>query len=131
MNKFKFKLETVLQFRRTREEEALRALAQAQRIYQAELAKKAKLLFDLSEALGRRESLGIVAIGIDAFQLEQNFIGGTKQRIVQQNQALVRASRGVEKNLRAYLFAKRQTRMIEILREKQYKEFRKALSKKE
>ena len=131
MNKFKFKLETVLQLRRTREEEALRALAQAQRIYQAELAKKAKLLFDLSEALNRRESLGIVAIGIDAFQLEQNFIGGTKQRIVQQNQALVRASRGVEKSLRAYLFTKRQTRTIEILREKQYKEFRKALSKRE
>jgi flagellar export protein FliJ len=85
----------------------------------------------LSDALERREKLGIEAIGIDAFQLEQNFIFGTKQRIVQQDQALVRASRGVEKALRAYLHARRQTRTIEMLREKQYQEFRKALTKKE
>lgn len=131
MGKFKFKLETVLNLRRKREEDALRALAQSQRVYQHELSKKSKLVSDLSEALIRRENLGIDAIGIDAFQLEQSFITGTKQRIIQQDQALVRASRGVEKALRAYLYSKRQTRMIEILREKQFKEFRKALAKKE
>lgn len=129
--KFKFRLEIVLNLRKTREQEALRLLAQSQRIYQHELAKKAKLNFELSDALVRREGLGIEAIGIDAFQLEQNFIVGTKQRIIQQTQAVVRASRGVEKCLRAYLVAKRQTRTIEILREKQYKEFKKALAKRE
>lgn len=129
--KFKFRLETVLNLRKTREQEALRLLAQAQRIYQQELAQKAKLNFELSDALVRREGLGIEAIGIDAFQLEQNFIVGTKQRIIQQTQAVVRASRGVEKCLRAYLVAKRQSRTIEILREKQYKEFKKALAKRE
>ena len=131
MKKFKFQFATVLKIRQTREEEALRSLADAQRVYQAELARKSKLISTLSDALVRREGLGVVSIGIDAFQLEQFFIVGTKQRIIQQDQALVRASRGVEKALRAYLHARRQTRMIELLREKQIKEFKKALEKKE
>jgi flagellar FliJ protein len=131
MKKFRFRLETVLNLRKTREEEAHRQLAQAQRIYQQELAQKAALNTILADSLARRESLGVESIGIDAFQLENNFVIGTKQRIVQQTQAVFRASRGVEKALRAYLFAKRQSRMIEILREKQFKEFKIALAKKE
>lgn len=131
MGKFKFRFEAVLKHRKAREEDALRALAQSQRAYQVELAKKSKLLSDLSEALTRRENLAVEPVGIDAFQLEQLFITGTKQRIIQQDQALVRASRVVEKSLRAYLQAKRQTRTIELLREKHYQEFKKARAKKE
>lgn len=131
MRKFKFRLATVLSHRQRLEDEALRVLAQSQRKYQEDLAKKAQLLSDLSSALNRRETLGIDPIGIREFQLEQLNITGIKQRIIQQDQALVRASRAVEKSLRAYLAAKRQTRTIERLREKDLAEFKRALNKKE
>ena len=131
MKKFRFQFETVLRLRKNRENDALRALAVAQRAYQADLERKAALVSELKAALLRRENLGTEAIGIDAFQIEENFIVGTKQRIIRQDQALVRASRAVEKNLRAYLHARRQTHTIELLREKQYLAFKKAVAKKE
>ena len=45
--------------------------------------------------------------------------------------AIFRASKNVEKALRAFLFARRQTRMIESLREKAFAEFKRDLAKKE
>jgi flagellar export protein FliJ len=120
-----------LKIRQTREEEMLRALGAAQRAYQLELSEKATILSELDQALNRREKLGNEAVAINAFQIEQNYITGTKQRIIRQDQAIVRASRTVEKTLRAYLFTRRQTRMIEILREKDFKEFKKSIAKKE
>jgi flagellar export protein FliJ len=131
MKKFRFKFESVLKIRQTREEEVLRALGAAQRAYQEELAEKQQILSELDQSLKRREKLGSEAVTINSFQIEQNFITGTKQRIIRQDQAIVRASRTVEKALRAYLFARRQTRMIEILRDKDFAEFKKAVAKKE
>lgn len=131
MKRFKFKFEAVLKVRESREENALRTLGQAQQAYQIELGVKADLLSKLKNALERREALGIEAIGIDSFQLEQIFITGTKQRIVRQDQAIMRASRTVEKALRAYMITRKETRMIEVLREKEFTEFKKAMKKKE
>ncbi len=131
MKRFKFQFAAVLKIRKMREEETMRALAQTQRVFQEEQQRKSKLVSELNDALIRRESLGIEAIGIDAFQLEEYFIVGTKQRIIQQDQAVVRASRNVEKALRTYLQARRQTKAIEVLHEKQFQEFKKARAKQE
>jgi flagellar export protein FliJ len=114
-----------------REEEALRALGAAQRAYQQELAHKARLLQQLEDSLIRRESLGIEPVGPVAFQLEQDFIVGTKQRLIKADQAILRASKAVEKALRAYLAARRQTKMMDTLREKDFVEWRKAAAKRE
>ena len=65
------------------------------------------------------------------FKVEEDFILGTKQRIIQADHVIDRAKRGVEKALRAYLFFRRQTRMIEILQEKAYQEFRKKVARRE
>lgn len=131
MRRFRFQFETVLTARKTREEEALRALGLAQQAYQGELRIKAALSNDLEASLRRRESLGIDPIGAAAFQLEDDFISGQKHRLIRAEQAILRASRGVEKALRHYLSTKRQTRMIETLREKAYLDFKKALAKYE
>lgn len=131
MRKFRFQFETVLHVRRSREQDALAALAAAQRAYQAEVAAKQGLLGELQRGLERREKLGSVPTPVLSFQLEQEFINGTKSRIVRADQAIVRASRGVEKALRAFLAARKQTRMMEILEEKAYAEFRKELGRRE
>jgi flagellar export protein FliJ len=131
MKKFEFKFAAVLKQRKIREEDALRGLGQAQRAYQAELAHKSKLLSDLDLSLKRRELLGEIPVSPLAFQLEDQFIVGTKHAIRRADQAIFRATKGVEKALRAYLNARKQSRMIEILREKAYEQYRRERSKHE
>jgi flagellar FliJ protein len=131
MARFRFKLEPVLQHRKTREDEALRALGAAQRAYQLELYKKAKLREDLAQSLLRREQIGREPAVTVTFQIENDFITGTKQRIVRADQAIFRASKNVEKALRSYLKAKRETRAMELLRERAFADYRKEQSKRE
>ncbi len=109
----------------------MRSLAGAQASYQEALGAKRDLLSKLGQALQRREELGGVSVSALAFQMENDFIGGTKQRIIQSDQAIVRATRSVEKALRAYLYARKQLRMIETLREKHFVEFKRELARKE
>jgi flagellar export protein FliJ len=102
-----------------------------QRAYQAAISHKNKLLSDLAEALVRRENLGQKPVGIVAFKTEQDFIVGTKQRALQADQRILRARRSVEKALRTYMAARQQTRMVEVLREKAFADWRKEQAKKE
>jgi flagellar export protein FliJ len=131
MRKFRFKFDSLLKQRKTREESAMRQLAEAQRAYHEELAHKAGLESLLQKSLLRRETLGQSPVTITAFLLEQDYITGTKQRIVQAQQAITRATRSVEKALRTYLHCRRQTKMMETLYEKHYEEFKREIAKKE
>lgn len=131
MKKFRFQFETLERVRRSREDEALRLLSIAQGIFKAAQDHKARLQGGLSASLVRRENLADQTIGVLSFQLENDFISGTKQRIIQADQAILRAKRGVEKALRIYLQSRRQTRMIEMLREKAFAEFKIARNKYE
>jgi len=131
--KFRFRFETVEKVRKMREDESLRLLAQAQTVYQEALDKRAQLGERLRLSLERREGLGgsESPLVTTPFQLENEFIAGTKQRMIQAEHGIQRARRGVEKALRAYLHARRQTKIIESLREKDFAEYRKAMAKRE
>jgi flagellar FliJ protein len=131
MKKFRFKLATVLEVRKSREQEALVALAAAQREYQAAQAHKLDLQRQLQESLLRREKLGHESTGIVVFHTEQDFINGTKAWLIRADQAIVRANRGVEKALRSYLHVRKQSRMIETLEETARREHRLETAKKE
>lgn len=131
MRKFQFKFASVLKIRKNKEDAALRAFGSAQRAYQAELAKKAALLEELEKSLLRREDLGRNPTDITLFRLEQDFIVGTKQRIIQADQAIMRARRNMEKALKAYVEARRATKTIEILYEKSREEYRQKALKAE
>ncbi len=131
MKKFQFKFNTVLQQRKIREVESLRVLGAAQQAYQQELREKARLRESLDSSLLRREHLGKDPTLPGAFQLENDFISGTRQRMVRQDQAIIRATRAVEKCLRAYLQARRQTRMLESLYERHYLEWKRERNRKE
>ncbi len=117
--------------RRAKEQEALRGLAAAQAKYQETLAAKRRLLDDNERALLRREALANTPQPILAFQIENEFIQGNRQRFVQADQAIFRARKFVEKALREVILAKRAVRAIELLREKAYAEFKVALRKRE
>ncbi len=129
--KFKFRLEAVERVRRAKEQETLRALAYAQARYQETLQIKQRLMEDTEAALARREALASTAQPVLAYQLENEFITGNKQRILQSDQAITRARKFVEKALREVIAAKRALKGIELLREKAFLEFKTALRKKE
>jgi flagellar FliJ protein len=131
MKKFRFRLESVLKLRKSREDAALRALGFAQSAYQAELQTKAKMQADLSASYERRARTTDQIFGMTAYGLEEQFIKGQNYRLLRQEHAIGRAARGVEKALRSYLQAKRQTRMIEVLREKDHAEWKKQVAKRE
>lgn len=130
MKRFKFRFQAVEKVRKTREDEQLRLLGVAQRAHSQAVFRKNSLLAELEGALERREKLGSEAVPVSAFMIENDFIVGTKQRVIQADQAILRATRGVEKALRAYLAARKQTRMIEILREKEFAEYKKEMGKR-
>jgi flagellar export protein FliJ len=129
--KFKFRLEAVERVRRAKEQETLRALAYAQAKYQETLQIKMRLMEETETALARREKLANTAQPVLAYQLENEFITGNKQRILQSDQAITRARKFVEKALREVITAKRALKGIELLREKAFLEFKTALRKKE
>lgn len=109
----------------------MRELGEAQRRYQGELNEKARLQQELARALTERETLGQRPVQSVDFLLADQFIVGGKHRILRQEQAIFRAQKGVEKCLRAYLQARKQTRMIEVLREKDYADFKRDRARRE
>lgn len=129
--KFKFKLEAVEKVRLLKEQECMRALAQAQSRYHQALAFKMSLLESLEKTLIRREELSSAPQSILAYQVENEFIVGTKSRIEQADRFILKAKKQVEKMLKEFLHARKQTRVIEILRENAFTEFKKELRKKE
>jgi len=132
MRKFRFRFATVEKVRRTREDEAMRALGETQRKLRAEIESRQRLERLRSESLVRRENLGVSApMNAIVFQLETEFIDGQKQRIGQADQAIFRARKAVERAMRNYLLARRATRVIELIREKDLIAFKRYESKRE
>jgi len=131
MKKFNFRFQAVLQVRKIREREFLRQLSRTQRAYQDELQKKSILMLQLENSLKRRENLGTKKEDVSAFYLEDNFVIGTKQKIIQADNAVLRSNKSMDRALQIYLLAKRQSKIIETLLENAQKEYRKAVRKKE
>ncbi len=131
MRKFEFKFSAVQKVAKIREEESLRALAYSQNIYQNEISKKQSILAELQNALNRRESLGRIPTKSTSFIVEQSYIIGLKQKVIQADHAILKASRAVEKMLRSYYAARAQSRRIDTLQEKAYLDYKKEVSKQE
>jgi flagellar FliJ protein len=129
--RFRFKLQPVENVRRSKEQECMRVLALAQTRFQQALQFKIQLIQELEDSLIRREQLGQTATSVMAFLMENDFIAGQKQRIVQADQFILRAKKNVEKCLREFLIAKKDTRVIEKLRENAFAEFKQEIQKKE
>jgi flagellar protein FliJ len=131
MRRFRFKLATVETYRKNLENDALRVLAEAQKGLQNAKNKKAELMKNLVDSLERREGLAAHSVTSTDYQLEEDFIKGTKHRIIQSEVAIRKAQKVVEKAMAGYLQARKQTRMMEVLREKAFEEFKKEQNKLE
>lgn len=131
MKKFKFKFALVLAKRKEEEQQALLVFSHKQRIYQAQISQKEKLILDLQHSLDRREQLGAQLVSIFEFHSEQNFIEGTKQRILQAEHRIFKAYKDLERSHIRYLDSRKRTKMIESLQDKATVAFKKERNKYE
>ena len=131
MLKYRFRYETLLKVRRAKEREALMVLTEKRRGHQEMLEIKQYFLGELEKACSRRERLGIDPTTIAGFQVENDYIRGTQQRISQVDHKLVKTKRNVEKAMEVYSYARKQTRLTEVLYEKSLMAYRKEVSRRE
>lgn len=131
MRKFRFKFEAVSRVRTQKEQEALRLVGEAQRLLNAEIGRKDALSSSLQNSLSRRESLGSVPVTSLAFKLEDDFIVGTKHRMLQADHAIQRARRHVERAMYGFLLARRDRKVVDRLREKAKAEYKREQSRRE
>ena len=125
MKKFQFALETVRKYRKTQEQEALIALSSARQKLQEEIQAKNSLVFALSAALVRRQEMALNAgTNASAYAVEHLFIEGQKTRITHAELRINRAQRGVDKAMRKLIEARKQTEMMEKLREKAWSDYK-------
>ena len=131
MKKFQFRFEAVLKVRKIKQDEALRAVAFHEKVYRQEIEKKATLLTELDLAYKRIESFSEKSSQISIYQSEQDFIEGTKQRIIQADHAILKARRNLDKVLRLFTAARAQSQVMETLKDNAHKEYRKDIERRE
>ncbi|MEN9723558.1 MAG: Flagellar FliJ protein [Pseudomonadota bacterium] len=131
MKRFKFRLEAVETIRKKKEDEALQVLAKARGDHQSAIDFRQNLERELRDSIARREGLAQECVGPEAYAIEEAFISGTKIRIQHAILKENRAARLVERAMRSYLHARRDTRVIETIRENDLQEFRREITKRE
>jgi flagellar export protein FliJ len=131
MKRFKFRLEAVEKVRKKNEEDAMRVLSDARRRLSDLVARGEEQQQALQSALNRREKLGLSPTAPAEYHTEEDFIVGTKFRIAQIAQQILKAQKGVEKATRFFIHARRQLHVITTLREREHEAFRKEQQRRE
>jgi len=131
MKRFQFKLDALLTIRERQEYEALRVLADRQRILMNEQNKKNILEKDLKNSIMRRENLSEKTAMIQEYRVEDVFIQGQKKRIEFSVRSIQRAEKWVNQAMMSYFVARQRKNVIDKLKEKAKFEYKVESSKKE
>ncbi|MEK7690655.1 MAG: hypothetical protein AAB425_06515 [Bdellovibrionota bacterium] len=129
MKKFEFKFETVIRVRKIHEESALRGVAAARRAYQLNIEEKVQKQEALAKAFIQREEIADFNSHRADFQIMDDFIQGTRHRILQIEMRILRSYKALEKAMRAFRDARRATMVVEKLKERAFAEHRDARRK--
>ncbi len=131
MKRFEFQLQSVLDMRKMREEEALRGLAHKQYVRMELIHARQEHLHALDAVKQKREDLGHTSTLVATYGDHDAFIQGQKIRIFQSDQEIFQAELQVEKAMKKYRDCRRQTHMIEKLLENAYAEYHRKKKKYE
>lgn len=131
MKRFQFKLEALKTVRRDQENQSLRVLVKAQNALREAIQKKEILLSDLNSALIRRESAANQSTSVSMIQIEENFIVGTKTRIVQADREILAARKRTDQAMRGYVLSRKNLKIVEKLEENARRDFVRSEKKRE
>ena len=133
MKKFRFNLETVLDYRQQKEEQELQKLAKANRTYalvQNHLTKLQERLIQEQEATEQRLTQGANLNLLEAWQ-RVLYIENLQQSVAEQKQRLQQAQREVKRCQERVIKAHQETKVLENLKQKRWEEYWAEVNKKE
>lgn len=122
MRRFEFSLQKVLDFRQRREEQAIRAFAEAQAQWMHEQTVLHRLLIEREECL--RRSHRHQHLTVELLAVEQTYLSALEERIMAQRERVAEAEKVLEEKRQALIEAQRERKALERLREKQYERWR-------
>lgn len=122
MRRFEFSLQKVLDYRQRREEQAIRAFAEAQAQLLHEQAVLHKLVVEREECL--RRSHRRQRLTVDLLDVEQTYLSALEERIEAQRERVAEAEKVLEERQEALIEAQRERKALERLREKHYEQWR-------
>lgn len=129
MRRFEFSLQKVLDYRQRREEQAIRAFAEAQVQLMHEQAVLHHLLIEREECL--RRSHRRQRLTVDLLDVEQTYLSALEKRIEVQRERVAEAEKVLEEKREALIEAQRERKALERLREKHYEQWRQQLLRAE
>jgi len=124
MAKFRFELEAVEKFRMQKEQKMLEELSISQKNYQDKINQKKQLLAKKQDAFVRKNEMLSCDAAINDIRLQEEFITGLKHQLVRADQAIIRARRFLEQDMKKYIQARRERMIIDKLKEKALEEFK-------
>lgn len=131
MQKFRFRLDSLMRMREARENEALIALADTQRAFQREVDLKKQLRDEIEESLNKLAEIGKKPLSVHELQVEETFIKGNRSRIVAADQRIERTRKSVVKAMRDYMLARRERMSLGKLKDKALADWKKARDARE
>ena len=131
MKRFRFEFDSLLRVRRAQESHILGALQSAQQDYQSALKFKAEIQEGLHKADVRQASFGAEIVTMELFHREAYHLVSLRRRRTLADQRILKASRVLERAMRAYQLIKKKIKMLETLEEKKSAAYRLELNRQE
>lgn len=130
---FRFRLESVLNYRRTIEENLLKELSELRRQLSLEEDRLKMMIFEKDSHINDLGSLqkGGVTLQIEDIKLYFSYLNGLEIKIKNQGDIIKRCQERVDKKLIEVIDAMKNRKILEVIKERGYREYTREINFKE
>lgn len=130
---FRFRLESVLNYRRTIEENLLKELSEGRRQLSLEEDRLKMMIFEKDRHINDLGSLqkGGVTLQIEDIKLYFSYLNGLEIKIKNQGDIIKKCQERVDKKLVEVIDAMKNRKILEVIKERGYREYTREINLKE
>lgn len=130
---FRFRLESVLNYRRTIEENLLKELSELRRQLSLEEDRLKMMIFEKDRHINDLGSLqkGGVTLQIEDIKLYFSYLNGLELKIKNQGDIIKKFQERVDKKLAEVVDAMKNRKILEVIKERGYREYTREINLKE
>ncbi len=130
---FRFRLESVLNYRRTIEENLLKELSELRRHLSLEEDRLKMMIFEKGRHINDLGSLqkGGVTLQIEDIKLYFSYLNGLELKIKKQGDVIKKCQERVDKKLAEVVDAMKNRKILEVIKERGYREYTREINLKE
>lgn len=130
---FRFRLESVLNYRRTIEENLLKELSELRRQLSLEEDRLKMMIFEKDRHINDLGSLqkGGVTLQIEDIKLYFSYLNGLEIKIKKQEDIIKNCQERVDKKLAEVVDAMKNRKILEVIKERGYREYTREINLKE